>query len=102
MGVEWCSMDSAKNLTSISQAEDVRNLLDHIAWRETIKPKLDDLRRQWGKALVAALLSDQPHQQAVRLAARIEAFDFVEDFFTRILREGERAAIEMIMKSERK
>jgi len=94
-------MSVSTNLESIARAEDTNNLLDHIAWTDTILPSLLKHRAAFEAQLVGAVLgrpvtllngqSLSPEQ----LAGRIDGITYTIKLLEDILRKGERAMAEM-------
>lgn len=90
-------MDIRKKEESIARAEDLRNLLDHIAWTDTIQPELDKLSTHYEALLVKSVLGEKlvvatPAGPTVisseQLAGRIQGIAFIKDLFDKILRNG--------------
>jgi hypothetical protein len=87
-----------------ARAEDVENLLQHIAWSDVIRPDLDRQREMYTKLLVAATLGQPVKVPTIdgyaelskeQLAGRISGFDYVISYFEKILTEGAKAVAEL-------
>lgn len=93
---------------SAARAEDLQNLLDHIAWTDTIQPELQKLRSAYAKVLVNSVLG-QPYTTTTnglvsavsseQLAGKIYGIDFIQELFTRILTRGQ-VAVEKLRTDE--
>lgn len=84
-------------LVTYAQAEDTKDLLNHIAWTDVIQPRLARLKANYGKMLVAHLLG-QPLPGSLtkeQLAGRIYGIDEMERLFSRILESGQAAFTEL-------
>lgn len=86
------------------KAEDLQNLLDHIAWTDTIRPALLRERDNLTKLLVDATLGLPIQQRTVsgpvtiskeQLAGKIFGVDYVFSLFEKILAKGETAEREL-------
>ncbi len=93
-------MNDRQALSKTAEANQVASLLEHAGWTDVIKPQIDQLRESLQSLLVSSVLgravtSMTPAGPVIitkeELAGQIEGLKFVEDLFTRILREGERA-----------
>jgi hypothetical protein len=82
---------------NVARAEDLQNLLDHIAWTETLKPALLKAKATFEGQLVQATLGNAPtdaHGQVVtvaQLAGRAYGLAFVVELVEDILRRGGRS-----------
>lgn len=76
-----------------AQGMDVRDLLDHIAWTDVIRPHLNDAKALLTKRLVDATLNPQKEGTETReqLAGKLFGINFIENVLEKILREGERS-----------
>ena len=90
-------IDSAK-------AEDIQNLLGHIAWTDTIRPALEHERSVFTKALVSATLGTPMQVQTnlgvveiskEQLAGRIYGIDYIFGYIEKVLAQGARAVAEL-------
>jgi hypothetical protein len=86
-------VNTQKALESVARGEDLRDLLDHIAWTDTIKPELEKTRSRYEKALVASVLgqpiiSGGKLVTSEQLAGRIEGINLIEGLFEKVLRQG--------------
>lgn len=77
------------------RADDLNNLLDHIAWENTIKPSLDKYRTNYQNFLVKSVLGQPIIDRATNtviskemLAGRIEGIDWLNKFLESVLRKG--------------
>lgn len=87
-----------------AKAEDLGDLLDHIAWREVILPELVKARDNYTKMLVSSTLGlpisvNTGAGAAVitreQLAGRIDGINFIMGLMEDILKRGYRAAEEL-------
>jgi hypothetical protein len=90
-------IDSAK-------AEDVQDLLSHIAWSDVIRPALVHERDIFTKALVSATLGTPMQVQTnlgvaeiskEQLAGRIYGIDYIFGYLEKVLTQGARAVAEL-------
>lgn len=95
----------SRNLDDIAveaiRSDDLLDLLEHIAWTDTLRPALLTARDQYTKQLVAATLgvpveitTRGGHAIAItreQLAGRISGIDFILDLITKILSRGSTA-----------
>jgi hypothetical protein len=91
-------MNNSSRLELAARAEDVNDLLNHIAWTDTIRPELIKHKDTLSKMLVASVLGTPVQRQTARgeaiivtteqLAGRIEGIDFVLSLLEGILRRG--------------
>jgi len=92
------SHDNHSLLTDAAKAEDIFDLLNHIAWTDVLKPKLLSVREQYTKALVNNLLGtplpkDGPTQE--QIAGKIYGIDFMISTIESVLTRGEKAIAEL-------
>lgn len=89
---------------AVAKAEDLADLLDHIAWREVLRPALAKARDNYTKMLVNSTLGlpvmvETKQGPATisreQLAGRIDGFDFVITTIESILARGTRAVEEL-------
>jgi hypothetical protein len=85
---------------AVARAEDLAELLDHIAWRETILPALNKLSQRYQDLLTKAILGSKivlatelgpAELSAVQLAGRVEGIAFITKLFESVLARGETA-----------
>jgi hypothetical protein len=86
-------MDTQAKLIAVAQAEDTANLLDHIAWTDVILPKLNKLKENYAKILVAHLLGTPLPEGKTKeqYAGLIYGIDAVTNLLSNILRNGKSA-----------
>ena len=87
------SADNQSLLESAARAEDLFDLLEHIAWTDTVKPELLEIRDQLSKALVNHLLGT-PLPDGVtkeQIAGKIFGINFIISKFESILSRGKKA-----------
>jgi len=86
-----------RQMTAAYQGVDTNDLLNHIAWTDVIKPRLINLKDQWGQALVRAVMTPGQPSSLTReqIAGRIEGISYIIGLFEDILRRGEKAALEL-------
>lgn len=87
-----------------ARAQDVGDLLEHIAWAETIRPALIRERENYSKLLVGATLGLPVQAETAggvvtitreQLAGKIYGIDYILDLFEKILARGDRAIAEL-------
>lgn len=86
--------DSIESLaTKAAKALDTKDLLDHIAWTNVIKPQLDEARKQLSDMLVKSVLAPQNPltESKEQIAGKLYGIEFISSRIERILREGELA-----------
>ena len=97
-----------KDIELSARAEDLNDLLGHIAWTDTIKPRLDKVRDYYSNLLVKAVLGTKvvipsamgPQELTTgQIAGRVEGIDYIMSLFEEILRKGERALKELHINS---
>ena len=82
---------------SALKAEDLTNLLQHIAWEETLKPELQAERAKLDRLLVGVVLGNRAAAvashgaKAEQLAGLIYGIDFITRLLEKILERGENA-----------
>lgn len=89
--------DYESNLISVAQAEDTFDLLNHIAWTDVIKPKLDAQVKQWSAMLVNEALglpipSGHTREQ---VAGMCYGINYISTVFERVLKDGEKALADL-------
>lgn len=97
-------MPSHSQFLDAAKAEDVSDLLNHIAWTDVIRPALVREREAYTKLLVASTLG-APVEIATRtgtatlskeqLAGKIYGIDYIFSFFERVMEKGARAVEEL-------
>ena len=82
---------------AIARGEDLRDLLDHIAWTDTIVPELNKLRDLYSRLLVQSVLGQkisitsygqQVELSAEQLAGKIAGINFIEELMKKVLTRG--------------
>jgi hypothetical protein len=87
------SADKQILLESAARAEDLFDLLEHIAWTDTVKPELLVIRDQHSQALVNHLLGT-PLPEGVtkeQIAGKIFGINFIVSKLESILSRGKKA-----------
>ncbi len=86
-------MSSTSQLLAVAKAEDAYNLLHHIAWEETIKPRLAKEQASLASLLVSEALGTPLPSPLTRekVAGMCYGINFISSLFEKILREGELA-----------
>lgn len=76
-----------------AQGEDTYDLLNHIAWTDIIKPKLDEARIVFTSQLVSATLRPQSDKAETReqIAGKLYGITYITAMFEKILKEGTNA-----------
>lgn len=82
---------------SAAQGIDTRDLLNHIAWTDVIKPQITTAKTFLTERLVSATLHGQQPGAETReqIAGKLYGIDYVEKMLEKILREGARAEGEL-------
>lgn len=85
--------DNTAKLISVAQAEDTYDLLNHIAWTDVIKPRLESQTKIWSQWLVADVLGTKIPDGTTReiLAGKINGVNYLTLLFEQILSKGEKA-----------
>jgi hypothetical protein len=78
---------------AVAQAEDVYDLLSHIAWTDVVKPRLDEEVRQLNTLIVSNMMGTPLPGTLTKeqLAMRAGGITYILSLFERILRQGEKA-----------
>lgn len=91
-----------KTIENVLRADDLSDLLDHIAWEQTVQPALDKYRENYQNLLVKSVLGqavvDNQSGQIISkemLAGRIEGIDWIKKFLLHVLRKGEASKADM-------
>lgn len=73
--------------------EDTLDLLNHLAWTDIIKPRLEETRKVLTDQLVALTLAPQKEGQETReqIAGKLFGITYITNVLERILREGAQA-----------
>jgi len=92
-------MTNQARVTAVAKAEDLNNLLEHIAWQEAVKPLILKKRNDLSTMLVNATLGatsaqGQPYSKE-QLAGAIWGIDEMLHTFEKILRDGDKALREL-------
>ena len=92
-------MTNQARAEAVAKAEDLNNLLDHIAWQQAVKPVILKKRNDLSTMLVNATLGaassqNQPYTKE-QLAGAIWGIDEMLHIFEKILRDGEKALNEL-------
>ena len=94
-------MNIDTSVKAVAQAEDVFNLLEHIAWTETILPKLLAYKEGVERQLIEAVLGQKPQLingqflTAEQLAGKVFGINFVVSLLKDILTRGDKALIDL-------
>lgn len=80
-------------LLSVAQAEDTYDLLNHIAWTDVVKPKLEEQVRNMSKLLVSEALGTPLPGGYTReqVAGMCYGINYITSLLEKILTKGERA-----------
>lgn len=86
-------MTHQEQLIAAAKAEDTYDLLNHIAWTDVIRPKLETQVQQWSSILVAEALGGQlpPGKTREQIAGMAYGVQHIIRLFEQIIKEGERA-----------
>lgn len=80
-----------------NDAANLNDLLDHIAWKDIVKPELAKAKEAYYKYLFQATLGTKVADGTgntltpVDIAGRIYGLEFVDDLLTRVLTQGAKA-----------
>jgi hypothetical protein len=88
------------NFESAARADDLNDMLEHIAWTDTVKPELLKLRDLYASFLSKSVLGTKITDgtniiTSEQLAARVEGIDFITALFEKVLRRGKKALEEL-------
>ena len=91
-------MNKNKLIEESMRGDDLVDLLDHIAWDQTVKPALEKYKTNYHNLLVKSVLGqavvDQTTGQVISkemLAGRIEGIDWLNKFILHIITRSELA-----------
>ncbi len=91
-----------KTIEHALEANDLDNLLDHIAWEKTVQPALTKYKENYQDLLVKSVLGqavvDVNTNQVITkemLAGRISGIEWIHKFMLHILKRGDAAQAEM-------
>ena len=86
-------MTHQEQLIAAAKAEDTYDLLNHIAWTDVIRPRLEEVVRQYSALLVSEALGGAlpPGKTREQLAGIAYGINYITGLFERILKDGERA-----------
>lgn len=73
--------------------EDTMDLLNHLAWTDVVKPRLDEARKILTEQLVTLTLSPHKEGQETReqIAGKLYGITYITQVLERILKEGANA-----------
>lgn len=85
-----------KAAENIARAEDLKDLLDHIAWEQTIVPELNKYKDNYQSLLVNSVLGQTvvdmntgtPISKEM-LAGRIEGINWIQKFLLNVIKRGD-------------
>ena len=90
-----------KYLEAMAKAEDLRDLLGHIAWTEVLQPAMTDAVNKYQKMLTARVLGRPvvikdasgivESLTSEQIAGRIEGIEYAFDIIKQVLRDGDNA-----------
>lgn len=80
-------------MEAVARAEDTYDLLSHIAWTDSIKPKLDEQLKRYSDWLVSEALGAPLPVGLTReqIAGMAYGIKFISGVFEKILKDGEKA-----------
>jgi hypothetical protein len=86
-------MTHQEALVTAAKAEDTANLLNHIAWTDVVRPKLQEQVAIYSQLIVAEALGGKLPlgKSREQLAGICYGINYVSTLFEKILRDGERA-----------
>lgn len=89
-------MNQIKLSQDVAIADDLIDLLDHIAWEKTLAPALEKYKTSYQNLLVQSVLGqsvvDSQTGQVISkemLAGRIEGINWINKFLVNVLKRGE-------------
>ncbi len=84
-------------LVTAAQGEDTYDLLNHIAWTDVIKPKLQRTVQDYSAILVNEALGGPlpPGKTREQIAGAAFGINYIITLFERVLRDGEKALEEL-------
>ena len=95
-------MSNDKLVQDLAKADDLCDLLDHIAWDKTLSPALVKYKENYQNLLVKSVLGqavvDTTTGQVISkemLAGRIEGIEWIHKFILNIIKRGEVANNEL-------
>lgn len=90
-------MTHQEQLIAAAKAEDTYNLLNHIAWTDVIRPKLEGQVHLYSKMLVNEALGSPlpPGLTREQVAGRAYGINEICRLFEQILKDGERALVQL-------
>ena len=73
--------------------EDTMDLLNHLAWTDIVKPRLEEARLAFTNQLVSSTLRPQAADAETKeqIAGKLYGIMFITNIFEKILREGANA-----------
>lgn len=90
-------MDHRDNQNAVARAEDLGDLLNHIAWTDTLQPLFDKIKHDYSAMLVKSVLGYKVTVQGAsgpealtveQLAARVDSIEWLEKKIREIIRQG--------------
>lgn len=86
-------MTHQEQLLAAAKAADTYDLLNHIAWTDVIRPRLESQVQQWSAMLVNEALGGglPPGKTREQIAGMAYGVNHIIRLFEQIIREGERA-----------
>lgn len=95
-------MSNEKLVQDLAKADDLCDLLDHIAWDKTLSPALAKYKDNYQNLLVKSVLGqavvDTTTGQVISkemLAGRIEGIEWIHKFILNVIKRGEVANNEL-------
>lgn len=89
-------MTKEKIAENIARADDLADLLDHIAWEQTVLPELNKYKETYQSLLVNSVLGqavvDRTTGQIISkemLAGRIEGITWIHKFMLNVIKRGD-------------
>lgn len=83
------------NVTAVQQADEVINLLDHLAWTDVLKPKIEKQISIYAGLLPTLVLNSGKEKEIgitkEEIAGRIEGFKYAVAIIEDILMKGSKA-----------
>jgi hypothetical protein len=90
-------MTHQDQLITAAKAQDLYDLQQHIAWTDVIQPKLKLAVQQYATLLVNEALGSPlpPGKTREQIAGVAYGINYICDLFERILKDGERALVQL-------
>ena len=90
-------MTHADQVLAVAQAEDTADLLNHIAWTDVVKPKLEAAVKAWSTMLVNEAMGIPLPAGLTReqIAGKCFGVSFISGVLEKVLKDGEKALADL-------